>query len=962
MKDNSLLIRIFLVMLIFGILVRDEIFASPSDPPAAVYKLGKTEGSLTRLPDGKLMLFRMDGTNLTSMISSDGCSWSKPEIEIKDITDHGIGLVIVDREGELHRVNAVRRDVPPKPGGLKGPAATIMYDIWHRKTTSGRKKWENPKMIFEGYCGAVIDFKQLSNGRLIVPFAYWVAGSSPMPVGHNISTVVYSDDNGKTWILSDVKLTSPAYEDYPGNNYGAIEPAIAELEEEGHLYMLLRTSTGFLYETWSTDYGTNWSKPAASRFYSFNGPPLMKNLPGGKIFMVWNNSDNIPKIGGVGVYGGRDAIHAAVSDDHGKTWKGFREIHRDPLRDETPPKSGDRGTAYANSPIGIDDKVMLITGMGENRRHIVYVDTKWLTAKHHESDFSKGLEEWTVFKQFGPIQNWWRDRVKGAVLVDNPNGKGNKVLHVRRADKLDPDGAVWNFPNGQSGKLTIRIMINKGFKGGSISLTDRFFNPSDCHGERLAMFYLPLDGTEQILTAGKWHSLVLDWDLRKRSCAVSVNGKYFLTLDQCNETLNGINYLRLRSLAPEVDPAGFYVESVSVDVEDNVAPAVSVGEKIDFEKYYRSILDYNECRKVDLPCKSGAVTEKPGKITSTGAWIPSNAEDLTGLTIDAIAFAHLPDGSILSVAEETCYISRDKGKTWNERSKIFTERDRIEIGSEVMIRTGRGVIILAFVNSKERANWNWRNDILDSPGAILPTYVIRSLDDGKTWQDLQKLHNDWTGMIRDIIETKNGNIIFTSMMMRHEPGRHTVLTYTSMNDGKNWIPSNIIDLGGVGNHGGVTESTLVQLNDGRFWMLLRTNWGVFWETYSDNEGLTWKQYKPTKIDASSAPAMIKRLKSGRLVIVWNRYYPEGKTDYPLRGGDGSWSEVPVSNHREELSIMFSDDDGKTWTKPVVIARITEKVKQLTYPQVFEAEPGVIWIITAEWAGNLRIRVNEKNYI
>ncbi|MCK5758296.1 MAG: exo-alpha-sialidase, partial [Clostridiales bacterium] len=246
-------------------------------------------------------------------------------------------------------------------------------------------------------------------------------------------------------------------------------------------------------------------------------------------------------------------------------------------------------------------------------------------------------------------------------------------------------------------------------------------------------------------------------------------------------------------------------------------------------------------------------------------------------------------------------------------------------------------------------------------GAILPTYTIRSLDDGKTWQNLQKLHNDWTGMIRDIIETRDGNIVFTSMIMRHDPGRHTVLTYTSINDGKNWISSNVIDLGGVGNHGGVTESTLVQLNNGRLWMLLRTNWGVFWETFSDNDGITWKEFKPTKIDASSAPGMIKRLKSGRLVLVWNRYYPEGKNEYPLSGGDGNWSEVPVSNHREELSVMFSDDDGKTWNKPVVIARITDKRTRLTYPQVFEAKPGEIWILTAVWAGNLRIILNENDY-
>ena len=350
-----------------------------------------------------------------------------------------------------------------------------------------------------------------------------------------------------------------------------------------------------------------------------------------------------------------------------------------------------------------------------------------------------------------------------------------------------------------------------------------------------------------------------------------------------------------------------------------------------------------------------------GKLTSNGYWIPTNVEELTGLKIDAIAFVHLPDNSILTVADEKCYISKDEGKTWAEKSRIFSEKDRIEIASEVLIRSSRGVIIMAFTNTKERANWNWRNDILDSPGAILPTYTIRSLDDGKTWQNLQKLHNDWTGMIRDIIETRDGNIVFTSMIMRHDPGRHTVLTYTSINDGKNWISSNVIDLGGVGNHGGVTESTLVQLNNGRLWMLLRTNWGVFWETFSDNDGITWKEFKPTKIDASSAPGMIKRLKSGRLVLVWNRYYPEGKNEYPLSGGDGNWSEVPVSNHREELSVMFSDDDGKTWNKPVVIARITDKRTRLTYPQVFEAKPGEIWILTAVWAGNLRIILNENDY-
>jgi len=53
------------------------------DPPKAVYKLGKTDGSLTRLPDGTLMLFKLDGSNLLSMTSKNGINWSSPKVEIR---------------------------------------------------------------------------------------------------------------------------------------------------------------------------------------------------------------------------------------------------------------------------------------------------------------------------------------------------------------------------------------------------------------------------------------------------------------------------------------------------------------------------------------------------------------------------------------------------------------------------------------------------------------------------------------------------------------------------------------------------------------------------------------------------------------------------------------------------------------------------------------------------------------
>ena len=66
----------------------------------------------------------------------------------------------------------------------------------------------------------------------------------------------------------------------------------------------------------------------------------------------------------------------------------------------------------------------------------------------------------------------------------------------------------------------------------------------------------------------------------------------------------------------------------------------------------------------------------------------------------------------------------------------------------------------------------------------------------------------------------------------------------------------------------------------------------------------------------------------------------------------------MSNHRLELSIKFSDDDGKTWTQPVVIARNAQG--WLAYPYLFEAQPGELWITTMQ--GGLRVKLKEQDFV
>ena len=353
-----------------------------------------------------------------------------------------------------------------------------------------------------------------------------------------------------------------------------------------------------------------------------------------------------------------------------------------------------------------------------------------------------------------------------------------------------------------------------------------------------------------------------------------------------------------------------------------------------------------------------------GKRISTGILVPEAVNEIKDLKMGP--FVKLNDGSLLTVDDTVCLISNDEGKNWIPY-QIFDDASKFQISNErALINTTGNVVILAFMNLGERKNWNWDTEISDSPGARLPTYTVRSLDGGKTWTDLQKLHNEWTGAIRDMIETESGNIVFTSMMMRHNPGHHTVLTYKSGSDGKSWIRSNIIDLGGIGHHSGVTEATVEQLQDGRLWLLMRTNWGTFWEAFSNDDGENWHTIRSTNIAASSAPGLLKRLKSGRLVLVWNRRFPEGDDHYQNTGGDNQWSEVAASNHRDELSISFSDTDGKTWTPPRVIAKIDKDtpinppLKWISYPYVIEYNPGELWITTMQ--GGLRVKLFENDFL
>ncbi|MFW6059261.1 MAG: sialidase family protein [Phycisphaeraceae bacterium] len=337
-----------------------------------------------------------------------------------------------------------------------------------------------------------------------------------------------------------------------------------------------------------------------------------------------------------------------------------------------------------------------------------------------------------------------------------------------------------------------------------------------------------------------------------------------------------------------------------------------------------------------------------------GVELAANVQPRTDLPMGP--FAQLPDGRIAARHENRIRFSDDGGASWDD-GVAFAPAPTPE--GAIACSAG-GALVFGYTDRARKTGLNWDEQTHDAPDAQLPCCVARSTDGGKTWHH-QTLHEDWTGAVRDMIRTSSGRLVMTSMKMLHDPGRHGVMTYCSDDEGANWYPSNLIDLGGMGHHGGVTEPSVIELTDGTLMLLIRTNWGQFWYALSWNEGTGWHPMGPTGIDASSAPGIVKRLQSGRIALVWNRAFPvAGPSDQWVRGGDGNWSAVPVSDFREELSIAFSEDDCKTWSPPRVMAR--KAGARLCYPYVFEPRPGVLWVSTQSNFGGVRLELSEEAFL
>lgn len=397
------------------------------------------------------------------------------------------------------------------------------------------------------------------------------------------AALAWSDDGGRTWKRSDVPRTPDVarqskWDLKPHWFNDGCEPSVAELSD-GTLLMALRTSGPHLAFSRSADGGETWSEPRPDpRFWQANTMPCLLKLKDGRLLMVWNNTEMLPTRSAseypeLGrdeqngkwetVFTNRDAVHAAISEDDGRTWTGFREVLLNACRNEAdfrelgnaPDMRWDKSVHQPQLLELPGGKVMLAVGQNLPRRILIF-DLRWLYERGRETDFRHGLRDMSSFLYVKSLSGGWRgwaghcawNRTPGPLMEKDPFDPKSvrELVHLCRME--DPrlvsarQGLVWNFPAMRKGRVEIEYRVEgEGFRA---SVLDHWVNPCDERSDQVSAKTVRV--TKASLGEG-WQTVTADWNLPE--------GRQ-------------VSYLHLQTLADGPDAKGVYFRSLKALPEE----------------------------------------------------------------------------------------------------------------------------------------------------------------------------------------------------------------------------------------------------------------------------------------------------------------------------------------------------------------------------------------------------------
>jgi predicted neuraminidase len=187
-----------------------------------------------------------------------------------------------------------------------------------------------------------------------------------------------------------------------------------------------------------------------------------------------------------------------------------------------------------------------------------------------------------------------------------------------------------------------------------------------------------------------------------------------------------------------------------------------------------------------------------------------------------------------------------------------------------------------------------------------------STDGGVTWTEDKPFYHDTLGWLpRNLtIKLADGTLVLPLSDERNGHGVDLSFFLATKDNGATWTRSAIMR--------GGEQPTIIQRTDGTLLAYLRVRPNIV-AAESHDSGKSWTVPAPTQWKNPDAGISMTRLRNGHLLLVFN----------------------DEDDSRSPLHIARSTDEGRTWSKPLIIET---NPGEYSYPSIFESPDGTIHLI------------------
>ena len=203
--------------------------------------------------------------------------------------------------------------------------------------------------------------------------------------------------------------------------------------------------------------------------------------------------------------------------------------------------------------------------------------------------------------------------------------------------------------------------------------------------------------------------------------------------------------------------------------------------------------------------------------------------------------------------------SGDEGKTWQKPAPCIAEPGYYVVNNDRVIKSGKGTFMFAAAHTPVKAGADADGITFKKGAATNPEHiwVFRSDDDGNVWK------------------------------------KTAVIAY-------DYAPKSCF-------HAGWQEPGLIETDDGRIKMMIRTEFGRIYESYSSDGGVQWTAPVPSEFTAPVSPISMKRLSHGKSLYVWNPVpLWNGKSQHVRNVWTGARTPLVAAVLRQDRPLAFKE--------------------------------------------------------